>query len=144
MLQNPSLSFSYFDITVVYMFWMAIKCFWIENWNIRFTNSEWLLNYLYWMVLKRFYVLFNLFELLMNMHKGQWRGALKFSLICTWINGWVNNRGAGDLRRHRAHYDVIVIKQIWRSTESEWLLNCVKRMLCSFESEWYLNDTPRI
>ena len=37
-------------------------------------------------------------------HKGQWRGALMFSLICAWINGWVNNREAGDLRRHRAHY----------------------------------------
>ena len=23
-------------------------------------------------------------------HKGQWRGALIFSLICVWINGWVN------------------------------------------------------
>ena len=32
-------------------------------------------------------------------HKGQWRGALMFSLICVWINGWVNNRVAGDLRR---------------------------------------------
>ena len=32
-----------------------------------------------------------------------------FSLICVWINGWVNNRKAGDLRRYRAHYDVIVI-----------------------------------
>ena len=32
-----------------------------------------------------------------------------FSLICAWINGWVNNREAGDLRRHRAHYDVIVM-----------------------------------
>ena len=42
-------------------------------------------------------------------HKGQWRGALMFSLICTWINGWVNNREAGDLRRNRAHYDVIVM-----------------------------------
>ena len=42
-------------------------------------------------------------------HKGQWRGALMFSLICVWINGWVNNRAAGDLRRHRAHYDVTVI-----------------------------------
>ena len=39
-------------------------------------------------------------------HKGQWRGALMFSLICIWINGWVNNRQAGDLRRHHAHYDV--------------------------------------
>ena len=42
-------------------------------------------------------------------HKGQWRGALMFSLICAWINGWVNNRKPGDLRRHRAHYDAIVM-----------------------------------
>ena len=42
-------------------------------------------------------------------HKGQWRGALMFSLICAWINDWVNNREAGDLRRDRAHYDVIVM-----------------------------------
>ena len=42
-------------------------------------------------------------------HKGQWRGALMFTLICCRINGWVNNREAGDLRRHHGHYDVIVI-----------------------------------
>ena len=42
-------------------------------------------------------------------HKGQWRGALMFTLICARINGWVNNGEAGDLRRNRAHYDVIVI-----------------------------------
>ena len=42
-------------------------------------------------------------------HKGQWRGVLMFSLICAWINGWVNSREAGDLRRHRAYYDVIVM-----------------------------------
>ena len=42
-------------------------------------------------------------------HKGQWRGALMFSLICAWTNSWVNNRDAGDLRRHRAHYDVTVM-----------------------------------
>ena len=42
-------------------------------------------------------------------HKGQWRGALMFSLICVCINGWVNNREAGDLRRYRAHHDVIVM-----------------------------------
>ena len=41
-------------------------------------------------------------------HKGQWRGALMFSLICAWINGWVSSREAGDLRRHCA---VIVIDQ---------------------------------
>ena len=42
-------------------------------------------------------------------HKGQWRGALIFSLICAWINGWINNREAGDLRRHRVYYDVILM-----------------------------------
>ena len=42
-------------------------------------------------------------------HKGQWRGALIFSLICVWINHWVNNREAGDLRQHRDHYDVTVM-----------------------------------
>ena len=47
-------------------------------------------------------------------HKGQWRGALMFSLICVWINGWVNNRKAGDLRRQRGDYDVIVMTSIHR------------------------------
>ena len=34
---------------------------------------------------------------------------LMFSLICVWINGWVNNREAGDLIRYHAHYDAIVM-----------------------------------
>ena len=38
-------------------------------------------------------------------HKGQSRRAL----ICPWTNGWRNNRDAGDLRRHRAHYDVTIM-----------------------------------
>ena len=42
-------------------------------------------------------------------HKGQWRGALMFTSICARINGWINNREAGDLRRHLAHSDVIVM-----------------------------------
>ena len=44
-------------------------------------------------------------------HKGQWRGALMFSLILAWINGWVNNREAGDLRHHQAYYDVTVMNR---------------------------------
>ena len=44
-----------------------------------------------------------------SLHKGQWRGAMMFSLICDWKKGWVNNHEAGDLRLHRAHYDVIVM-----------------------------------
>ena len=47
-------------------------------------------------------------------HKGQWRGVLMFSLICTWINGGVNNGEAGDLRGHRAHYDVTVMIVVCR------------------------------
>ena len=42
-------------------------------------------------------------------HKGQWRGAFMFSLICAWTNRSVNNREAGDWRRYRAHDDVIVM-----------------------------------
>ena len=36
-------------------------------------------------------------------HKCQWRGALIFSLICA------DNRNAGDLRRHRTHFNVTVM-----------------------------------
>ena len=46
-----------------------------------------------------------------SSHKGQRRGALMFSLICAGIHAWVNNREAGDLRRHRAHYDIIVMNE---------------------------------
>ena len=61
-------------------------------------------------------------------HKGQWRGALMFYLICTWINGWVNNREAGDLWRHHAHYDVTVM-----CNEILLCSNAVKYIRCSFE-----------
>ena len=53
-------------------------------------------------------------------HKGALmfsRGALMFSLICAWTNGWVNNRYGADLRRHRAQYDVSVMwwdKMRWK------------------------------
>ena len=42
-------------------------------------------------------------------HKGKWCWALMFSLVCSWINGWVNNCEAGNLRRYRTHYDVTVM-----------------------------------
>ena len=50
-------------------------------------------------------------------HTDQWRGALMFSLICDWTNGWVNNQDAGDFRRHRAHYDVTVM---WCQIVIQW------------------------
>ena len=45
-------------------------------------------------------------------HRGQWRGTLMFTLICARINGSVNNGEAGDLRRNRAHYDVIATQRL--------------------------------
>ena len=66
-------------------------------------------------------------------HKGQWRGALMFYLIYAWINGWVNHGEVGDLRRHRAHYDVNVmfdkhVKPVkttsaLRWCRSKWVMN---------------------
>ena len=46
-------------------------------------------------------------------HKGQWHGALMFSLICAWTKGSGNNRDAGDLRRHRTHYVVTAMPWGW-------------------------------
>ena len=78
-------------------------------------------------------------------HNGQWGGALMFSLICAWINGWINNSEAGDLRRHRAHYDVIVMWSLivrragllWSQQNFEWrwsvpLFKCLTVLEFSF------------
>ena len=56
-------------------------------------------------------------------HKGQWRGDLMFTLICARINDWVNNREAGDLRRHLDHYDVSVMAKWWELTCWYWYQN---------------------
>ena len=66
-----------------------------------------------------------------STHKGQWRGVLIFSLICVWINGWVNNREAGDLIRHRGHYDVSVM-----------ILPSRPRYAVRFRSNDFLSITP--
>ena len=57
-----------------------------------------------------------------SLHKDQWRGASIFSLICTWTQGWANNRYAGDFRRHSAHYDVTVMKLNIKAPH-DWLLS---------------------
>ena len=68
-------------------------------------------------------------------HKGEWRGVLVFSLISVWKNGWVNNQYAGDLRRHRAHYDV---------TDKVMCLQCYQklRMNCGYGNKMYETCTP--
>ena len=43
------------------------------------------------------------------------------ALCAPWIIGWANNGEAGDLRRHRAHFDVIVM--VWahlRPVAADW------------------------
>ena len=61
-------------------------------------------------------------------HKGQWRRDLIFSLICAWINAWVKNRDACDLRRHRAHHDVIVMNK--GRTVCIFLRMCCRLLTC--------------
>ena len=56
-------------------------------------------------------------------HKGQWRGALILSLIFAWINSRVNNREAGDLRCHCAHYDVTIMFK-WILVIDGWGTSC--------------------
>ena len=71
-------------------------------------------------------------------HKGHWRGALMFSFICVWINDWVNNCEAGDLRRYRAHYDVIVMHHgdtqtlVFHEGGFQMPLNCMSVGLVSY------------
>ena len=60
-------------------------------------------------------------------HKGQWRGALMFSLTSAWINGWVNNREAGDLRRHHGHYDVTLVNRT--STPRSIFVHCIRQII---------------
>ena len=54
-------------------------------------------------------------------HKGQWRGALVFSLICAWINAWVNNREAGDLRR-----------SLWRHCNDKTNVACINARVMTY------------
>ena len=73
-------------------------------------------------------------------HKGQWRGALMFSLICAWINAWVNNREAGDLIHHCAFYDVIVmldfmLRSLWNLSGSS-----VAETPAKFQSGWKIRS----
>ena len=64
-------------------------------------------------------------------HKVQWCGALMSSLIFVWINGWVNNREADHLRRHRAHYDIMemiiyfVMSSHEVSRQRDWVWFCI-------------------
>ena len=62
-----------------------------------------------------------------------------FPWSAPWITGWVNNREAGDLRRYRAPYDVIVMTCVWRvhsrtSAKTHWTLNIMAKFLPTFSN----------
>ena len=57
--------------------------------------------------------------------KCQWCRALMYSLIRARRKGWANNWDAGDLKCHRPHYDIIVMK-------------CTKfRFTCTIHPSWW-------
>ena len=77
-------------------------------------------------------------SLVNSPHKGQWRGALMFSLNCAWINVWVNNREAGDLRHHRTYYDVTVMNTNVSMDQVSYLFAQIPK---GWSLEWNLRST---
>ena len=78
-------------------------------------------------------------------HKGQSREALVFSLICVWINDWVNNGEASDLRRYRAHYDVIVmISTKFESKSNDLALPILAHDICLLHWEYFAYLNPNL
>ena len=69
-------------------------------------------------------------------YKGQCRGALMFSLICAPINGWVSNREAGDLRHHRAHYDVTVMMYATPCNDAKNFVERSNFLFLRFSTTW--------
>ena len=74
-----------------------------------------------------------------STHKGKWRGALMLSLICAWTNGWANNRDAGDLRGHGAHFDVTVMK-ILQNLVLSWMISKILNRLETLMADINISD----
>ena len=73
---------------------------------------------------------------------------LWFSLICAWINGWVNNGEAGDLRCHRAHYDVTVMQEFGQVMDTSYVRSlitipskCTTTLICSTDNDTALTES---
>ena len=83
--------------------------------------------------------------------------ALMFSLICAWINSWVNNGDAGNLRSHRSHYDVIVmipcdmvgtpttsVMKVWAETTylqyNHHITQCSDNIIITRNAIWHGDD----
>ena len=68
-------------------------------------------------------------------HKGQWRGALIFYLICAWTNGWANNRDTAETpssslwRYCKDHRNMVIalirgmeMLLVWKFIRHRWIL----------------------
>ena len=96
----------------------------VVSFKLIFSGNEWIFFRLHddvikWKQFPRYW------PFVRGIHRSRWIPRTKasdadlwcFFFIYAWMNGWVNNGEAGDLRRHRAHYDVTVmyIIMLWRS-----------------------------
>ena len=100
---------------------------WIKNVLLRALISYYNDDVIKWKNFPRYWSFVN------SPHKGQWGGALMFSLICTWTNR-VNNRDVCHLRRHRAYYDVIMMdKTITMLNDAR----CQLKLKTSLEFIWH-------
>ena len=98
---NPALEIAHICVVtyiwlIMHMHGCALSCQCRKWWGTRITKShgdviKWIFFPRYWQIVRGIHR-----SPVNSPHKGQWRGALIFSLICVWINGWVNNREAGD------------------------------------------------
>ena len=75
--------------------------------------------------------------------KGQWRGALTVSLICTQINGWANNGEAGDLRCHCAHYDGTIMSLLSGKCRESAIDTGSYIMQTSLQRIWDINNSVK-
>ena len=82
--------------------------------------------------------------LTLSNHKSQWRGALMFSLVFAWTNGWGSTRDAGDLRHHRAQCNYFSASYILKESHDKFFL--IPMMIFSVQLsllQWPLPGNPR-
>ena len=113
---------------------------WVYDWrDIMMTSSNWKHFPRYWP-----FVLGTHRSPVNSLHKGQWGGALIFSLICAWINGWVHSRETGDLRHNCLHYDATVMN----TTALDWqgLVGIIAKTSIQHVSviNKYISDSPKV
>ena len=129
----PSLDMEMIALSTVIMTWSNITWYGIRYWKLIHLDDV-----MKWRHFPRYWpFVWGIHRSPVNSpHKGQWRGVWVFSLICGWTKCWVNNREAGDLRRHLVHCDVIVM--CWRHydiIQYNLLLDTVMRWLVKNEDQ---------